>query len=49
MADITYESICKKLGFDVDTYVSPIGDTEDDGIDDPLRREFISVNISDLL
>lgn len=28
--EITYESICKKLGFDVDTYKPVVSDYEDD-------------------
>ena len=40
--DITYESICEKLGFDVDTYDPPLSDTEDDSMVSPctnLSRE----------
>ena len=37
MADITYESICEKLGFDVDTYKPPMSDTEDDSVESPFR------------
>lgn len=35
--DITYESICEKLGFDVDTYDPPLSDTEDDSMVSPFR------------
>ena len=39
MADkITYESICEKLGFDVDTYEPTFSDTEDDSVESPFRR-----------
>ncbi|MCD8150590.1 MAG: hypothetical protein LUE92_13740 [Clostridiales bacterium] len=38
MAKITYESICEKLGFDVDTYVPPEGDTEDVNGESPFRK-----------
>lgn len=37
MADITYESICEKLGFDVDTYKPPMSYTEDDSVESPFR------------
>ena len=36
--DITYESICEKLGFDVDTYDPPLSDTEDDSMVSPFRN-----------
>lgn len=38
MAEITYESICEKLGFDVDTYQPPKGDTEDANGESPFRK-----------
>ncbi|MCC8059676.1 MAG: hypothetical protein LIO81_02370 [Clostridiales bacterium] len=38
MPEITYESICEKLGFDVDTYVPPEGDTEDANGESPFLR-----------
>lgn len=37
MSKITYESICEKLGFDVDTYQPPIGNTEDASGESPFR------------
>lgn len=37
MAEITYESICEKLGFDVDTYQPPECKTEDDTGESPFR------------
>ncbi|MCD8216699.1 MAG: hypothetical protein LUD01_01405 [Clostridiales bacterium] len=44
MAEITYESICEKLGFDVDTYVPTISDTEDDSVENP----FVKLSIDEL-
>lgn len=38
MSKITYESICEKLGFDVDTYQPPIGDTEDANGESTFRK-----------
>lgn len=38
MDAITYESICEKLGFDVDTYQPPAGDTEDANGESPFRK-----------
>ncbi len=38
MAKITYESICEKLGFDVDTYKPAFSGTEDDSVDSPFRK-----------
>ncbi len=35
--EITYESICEKLGFDVDTYEPTLSDTEDDSMESPFR------------
>lgn len=35
--EITYESICEKLGFDVDTYEPPLSDIEDDSMESPFR------------
>ncbi len=37
MEKVTYESICEKLGFDVDTYEVPESTTEDDNGDSPFR------------
>ncbi|MBQ9766472.1 MAG: hypothetical protein IJW18_09790 [Lachnospiraceae bacterium] len=37
MAKITYESICEKLGFDVDTYKPPECKTEDETGESPFR------------
>ena len=36
--EITYESICEKLGFDVDTYQPPMADTEDVNGESPFRK-----------
>ena len=33
---ITYESVCKKLGFDPENYVSVVSDYEDDSKDNPF-------------
>lgn len=38
MDTITYEGICEKLGFDVDTYQPPESDTEDDSVESPFRK-----------
>lgn len=38
MGKITYESICEKLGFDVDTRQPPLGDTEDANGDSPYYK-----------
>lgn len=38
MAEITYDAICEKLGFDVDTYQPPKGDTEDANGESPFRK-----------
>lgn len=35
---VTYETICEKLGFDVDTYKVPQADTEDANGDSPFRN-----------
>ena len=35
--EITYESICEKLGFDVDTYEPTLIDTEYDSMESPFR------------
>jgi hypothetical protein len=37
MKEISYESICEKLGFDVDTYNPPVSDTEDDSVENPFK------------
>lgn len=34
--EITYENICKKLGFDMETHKSPITCHEDDSIPNPF-------------
>jgi hypothetical protein len=36
MDEVTYETICDKLGFDVDTYEPLVGDTEDDSAGNPF-------------
>lgn len=38
MGNVTYESICEKLGFDVDTYQPPMADTEDVNGESPFRK-----------
>lgn len=38
MSNVTYKSICEKLGFDVDTYQPPMADTEDANGESPFRR-----------
>ena len=38
MDTITYEGICEKLGFDVDTYQPPESETEDDSVESPFRK-----------
>jgi hypothetical protein len=38
MDTITYEAICEKLGFDVDTYQPLVSDTEDDSVESPFRK-----------
>lgn len=46
MGKVTYESICEKLGFDVDTYEVPKATTEDENGDSPFRsltREELNV------
>lgn len=35
---VTYESICEKLGFDVDTYEVPKANTEDGNGESPFRK-----------
>lgn len=45
MAEITYESICEKLGFDVDTYEPPYSGTEDDS---PESRPFMKLSLEEL-
>jgi hypothetical protein len=35
---VTYESICEKLGFDVDTYEVPKSSTEDENGESPFRK-----------
>lgn len=45
MAEITYESICEKLGFDVDTYKHTYSGTEDDS---PESRPFMKLSLEEL-
>lgn len=45
MAKITYESICEKLGFDVDTYEPTYSGTEDDS---PESRSFMKLSLEEL-
>lgn len=37
-SDISYDSICEKLGFDIDTYEIPVALTEDANGESPFRR-----------
>lgn len=38
ISDISYKSICEKVGFDLDSYKVPLASTEDENGESPFRK-----------